>query len=73
MGPSISQGNQKLTALDLHCVRGHMLQIDYEARSLFFRHLYSLNTAYDSSSRERPWEVTERCSRESEHQARGIL
>jgi hypothetical protein len=73
MGPSISQGNQKLTALELHYVCGHMLQIDYEAHGLFFRHLHGLNTAYDSSDRERPWEVTEHCPREREHQARGIL
>jgi hypothetical protein len=50
-----------------------MLQIDYEAHGLFFRHLHGLNAAYDPSYRERPWEVTECGPRESEHQARGIL
>jgi len=54
-------------------VRGHMLQIDYEAYGTFFRHLQGLNTADDSSHRERPWQVTERCPRKSEHQARGSL
>jgi hypothetical protein len=50
-----------------------MLQIDYKAYSPFFRYLQGLNTADDPSHRERPWQVTERCLRESEHQARGIL
>ena len=69
----MSQSNQKLTALDLHDVCGHMLQRDYEAYGPFFGHLQGLNTADDSSHRERPWQVPERCPRESEHQARGIL
>jgi len=72
-GLSLSQGNQKLTTLDLHDVGGHMLQIDHAAYGPFFRHLQSLNTADDSSHREWSWQVTERCLRESEHQARGIL
>jgi hypothetical protein len=50
-----------------------MLQIDHEAHGLFFRYLHGLNTAYDSSDRERPWEVTEHCPRKREHQAWGIL
>jgi hypothetical protein len=50
-----------------------MLQRDDEAYSPFFRHLQGLNTADDSSHRKWPWQVTEHCPRESEHQARGIL
>jgi hypothetical protein len=50
-----------------------MLQIDYDADGPFCRHLQGLNTADHPGHRERPWQVTERGSRESEHQARGIL
>jgi hypothetical protein len=69
----MGQGNQKLTPLELYNVCGHMLQIDHTAYGTFFRHLQSLNTADDSSHRERPWQIPERCFRESEHQTRGIL
>ena len=73
-GPSISQGNQKLTALYLNRMRGHMLQIDYRQRTACSSGTCNgLNTADDPSHRDRSWQVTERCPREGEHQARRIL
>jgi hypothetical protein len=63
----VRQGNQELTTLELHDVRGHLLQIDYAAYGPFFRYLQGLNTADDSSHREWPWQVSERGPRESKH------